>query len=94
MLPPAALEPLTSLVPWLIENWRTLDFTAWRAGAERTADRAGLLLCGDLGAAVRVLHATRGINAGPAVLDLVRWSVSEGHLGLRDLLGTATVTGD
>ena len=87
MLPPAALEPLTSLVPWLIENWRTLDFNGWRVGAERTADRAGLLFCGDLGAAVRVLHATRGVNAGPAVLDLVRWNVSEGHLGLRDLLG-------
>jgi golgin subfamily B member 1 len=92
MLPPAALEPLTSLVPWLIESWRTLDFTAWRLGAERTADRAGLLLCGDLGAAVRVLHATRGVNAGSAVLDLVRWSVSEGHLGLRDLLGVSAAS--
>ena len=60
---------------------------AWRSAAERTADRAGLLLCGDLGAAVRMLHASRGMAAGPAVLDLVRWSVSEGHLGLRELLG-------
>jgi tetratricopeptide (TPR) repeat protein len=88
-LPPQALEPLSSLVPWLIENWRTLDLDAWRLGAERTADRAGLLLCGDLGAAVRVIHATRGAGAGLAVLDLVRWSVSEGHLGLRELLGLA-----
>ena len=88
-LPPQALEPLSSLVPWLIENWRTLDLEAWRLGAERTADRAGLLLCGDLGAAVRVIHSTRGAAAGLAVLDLVRWSVSEGHLGLRELLGLA-----
>jgi tetratricopeptide (TPR) repeat protein len=88
-LPPQALEPLSSLVPWLIENWRTLDLEAWRLGAERTADRAGLLLCGDLGAAVRVIHSTRGAGAGLAVLDLVRWSVSEGHLGLRELLGLA-----
>jgi golgin subfamily B member 1 len=88
-LPPQALEPLSSLVPWLDENWRTLDLEAWRRGAERTADRAGLLLCGDLGAAVRVIHATRGAAAGQAVIDLVRWSVSEGHLGLRELLGVA-----
>ena len=88
-LPPQALEPLSSLVPWLIENYRSLDLESWRLGAERTADRAGLLLCGDLGAAVRVIHATRGAGAGRAVLDLVRWSVSEGHLGLRELLGLA-----
>jgi tetratricopeptide (TPR) repeat protein len=88
-LPPQALEPLSSLVPWLIENWRTLNLEGWRLGAERTADRAGLLLCGDLGAAVRVIHSTRGAGAGMAVLDLVRWSVSEGHLGLRELLGLA-----
>ena len=87
MLPPQALEPLASLVPWLIESWRDLDLVAWRTAAERTADRAGLLLCGDLGAAVRMLHASRGMAAGPAVLDLIRWSVTEGHLGLRDMLG-------
>jgi tetratricopeptide (TPR) repeat protein len=87
MLPPERLESLASLVPWLIESWRDLDLTAWRTGAERTADRAGLLLCGDLGAAVRMLHASRGMAAGPAVLDLIRWSVTEGHLGLRDMLG-------
>jgi hypothetical protein len=87
MLPPQALEPLASLVPWLIESWRDLDLVAWRTAAERTADRAGLLLCGDLGAAVRMLHASRGMAAGPAVLDLIRWSVSEGHLGLREMLG-------
>jgi hypothetical protein len=88
-LPPQALEPLSSLVPWLNENWRSLDIESWRLGAERTADRAGLLLCGDLGAAIRVIHATRGMAAGKAVLDLVRWSVSESHLGLRELLGVA-----
>jgi tetratricopeptide (TPR) repeat protein len=88
-LPPQALEPLSSLVPWLDEHWRTLDLESWRRGAERTADRAGLLLCGDLGAAVRVIHATRGPAAAEAVIDLCRWSVSEGHLGLRELLGVA-----
>ena len=89
MLPPQALEPLSSLAPWLSENWRTLDLATWRAAAEHTANRAGLLFCGDLGAAVRVLHATRGEAAGPEVLDLMRWSVSEGHLGLREMLGIA-----
>jgi hypothetical protein len=89
MLPPQALEPLSSLGPWLTDNWRSLDLEVWRTSAEHTANRAGLLFCGDLGAAVRVLHATRGAAAGPEVLDLMRWSVSEGHLGLRELLGIA-----
>ena len=89
MLPPQALEPLSSLGPWLTESWRTLDLELWRSSAEHTANRAGLLFCGDLGAAVRVLHASRGAAAGPEVLDLMRWSVSEGHLGLRELLGIA-----
>jgi tetratricopeptide (TPR) repeat protein len=94
MLPPQALEPLSSLAPWLSETWRTLDLEAWRAAAEHTANRAGLLFCGDLGAAVRVLHATRGEAAGGEVLDLMRWSVSEGHLGLREMLGIAdTIAG-
>jgi tetratricopeptide (TPR) repeat protein len=93
MLPPQALEPLSSLAPWLNDNWRTLDMEAWRASAQHTANRAGLLFCGDLGAAVRVLHATRGDAAGPEVLDLMRWSVSEGHLGLRELLGIADAVG-
>ncbi len=87
MLPPQALEPLSSLTPWLLDNCSTLDLDAWRGSAQHTANRAGLLFCGDLGAAVRVLHATRGEAAGPEVLDLMRWSVSEGHLGLRELLG-------
>jgi hypothetical protein len=94
MLPPQALEPLSSLAPWLSETWRTLDLDAWRAAAEQTANRAGLLFCGDLGAAVRVLHATRGEAAGAEVLDLMRWSVSEGHLGLREMLGISdTIAG-
>jgi hypothetical protein len=89
LLPPQALEPLSSLGPWLNETWQTLDLELWRSSAQHTANRAGLLFCGDLGAAVRVLHATRGEAAGPEVLDLMRWSVSEGHLGLRELLGIA-----
>jgi tetratricopeptide (TPR) repeat protein len=94
MLPPQALEPLSSLAPWLNESWRTLDLAAWRKAAEHTANRAGLLFCGDLGAAVRVLHATRGEAAGAEVLDLMRWSVSEGHLGLREMLGIADSAGE
>jgi len=94
LLPPQALEPLSSLIPWLNQNLATLDLEGWRAAAEKTADRAGLLLCGDLGAAVRMIHASRGPAASASVIDLVRFSVSETYLGLRDLLGlSASATG-
>jgi tetratricopeptide (TPR) repeat protein len=91
MLPPQTLEPLTSVMPWVAENLGALDLDTWRTAAERTADRAGLLFSGDLGAAVRVLRETRGPTAGAAIADLVRWSASDAHLGLREVLGITAV---
>jgi tetratricopeptide (TPR) repeat protein len=75
------------------EKIRTLDaneLAAWRTQAINVANRAGLLTCGDLSVALAMLDAGRGgrslVDSAPA-LDLVAWSVGDGHLTLRRELG-------
>jgi hypothetical protein len=68
------------------------ELGAWRNHAANVAHRAGLLLCGDLAVALEMLDAGRGgrslVDSVPA-LDLVAWSVGEGHHTLRRELGYA-----
>jgi len=70
-----------------------VDVTAWLAAVELTAGRVALLLCGDLGAAARVINAEPApitIVAPPQRLgDLVAFSVSEDYFACRQLLGLA-----
>jgi hypothetical protein len=77
------------------DKLRSLDageIATWRNHAISVANRAGLLLCGDLAIALAMLDAGRGgrslLDSAPA-LDLVAWSVGEGHLVLRRDLGYA-----
>jgi hypothetical protein len=94
LLPVQALEPLSSVAPWMAEHLGGLDLETWLAAVARTASHAGLLLCGDLGAAVRVLRELGGPGAGALIDDLLRWSVSDAHLGLREMLGLGVVPPD
>jgi golgin subfamily B member 1 len=88
-LPPHVLEPLMSVVPQLTAEAATLDILAWSAGAQHTATRAGLVVCGDLLSATKVLAEDpgRGLGGDEVVADLIRWSVSTEHLALREQLG-------
>jgi tetratricopeptide (TPR) repeat protein len=91
-LPPHAHEPLMAVVPSLAAEGQAIDVAAWAAGAQLTANRAGLLVCGDLLtaiAAVSVDPGGKGLTAEEAVQDLIRWSVSAEHLALREQLGLA-----
>jgi tetratricopeptide (TPR) repeat protein len=90
-LPPQALEPLMAVVPVLADG---VDLELWMATALMTANRAGLLVCGDVVSATRVLLEQGGGGLPPedAVADLVRWSVSPEHLALREQLGLALQT--
>jgi tetratricopeptide (TPR) repeat protein len=66
------------------------DVTAWRRAALSAAQRAGVLLAGDLAPALAVLdvRGARAIADSPLAADAVAWSVSEAHLALRkQLLG-------
>jgi tetratricopeptide (TPR) repeat protein len=85
-LPPHALEPLMAVVPVLAEG---ADIERWSAAALMTANRAGLLVCGDVVSAVRVIveQGGNGLPTDEAIADLVRWSVSPEHMALREQLG-------
>lgn len=90
-LPPQNLEALGTVVPALLGAGARLDLDAWRRGAERSAARAGLLLCGDVSVAARLLHQGGGDDANPAAVDLIKWSVSPSYLMLREQLGLGAV---
>ena len=81
-----------------------VDCSRWRAAVLETGNRAGLLLCGDLRTAVRVVLRDSSVGlpdsipsetvrehaqkAGP-LKALLRYSGSDDHLALREILGTA-----
>ncbi len=68
-----------------------LDLPSWIVAADLTAARAALALCGDLGAAARVLASEpSGQSPLPArerINDLLAFSVSEDHFAVRTALG-------
>jgi golgin subfamily B member 1 len=91
-VPPMALASASAAIEQIVADPGRVDLVTWAAGANMTADRAGLLLCGDIVAAVReLLHVaeSQGGDVEGAVKDLIRWSVSTDHLDLREQLGLA-----
>jgi tetratricopeptide (TPR) repeat protein len=92
-VPPMALTSASAAIEQIVAEPGRVDLVAWAAGANQTADRAGLLLCGDVVSGIReVLRAaeTQGGEAEMAVKDLIRWCVNSDHLDLREQLGLAT----
>jgi tetratricopeptide (TPR) repeat protein len=91
-LPPQALEPLMAVVPTLGEQAAATDVAGWARAALLTANRAGLIACGDVVTAANLVAAeapAQGLTSDEAVTDLVRWSVSPQHLAIREQLGLA-----
>ena len=68
-----------------------LDLLGWIVASDLTAGRAALALCGDLGAAARVIAAEpSGQSPLPVrerINDLLAFSVSEDHFAVRAALG-------
>ena len=90
---PVALASASAAIEQIVGEPGRVDLVAWAAGANQSADRAGLLLCGDVVAAIReLLRASEGHGSDPeaSVKDLIRWSVSTDHLDLREQLGLGT----
>jgi serine/threonine-protein kinase len=77
----------------LLEACAGTRLDAWFKLGDRAAARAGLLLGGDLGAALRGIEDSPGVPvlAEPSALrdDLVRFTVSDAHARLRESLGIA-----
>jgi hypothetical protein len=87
---------LSAAVKALTDRGGQLDLLGWLRAVERAACRAGLLACGDLTTAARVLsvdrHAVAGMSAAERLRDLVPFSVSEDYSRLRRQLGIAART--
>jgi hypothetical protein len=68
-----------------------LDLPSWIVASDLTAARAALALCGDLGAAARVLSSEPSgqspLSARERINDLLAFSVSEDHFAVRAALG-------
>ena len=65
------------------------DVAIFRQATLATLARAGLLVCGDVAAALDVLDVGRGARAitdQPGALELLAWAVSDHHLSLRQQL--------
>ena len=95
VLPSAQMAPLASAVESLLAGPGPIDLDGWIAAAEETANRAGLLACGDIMAAAReIVKEARVRRSRPeeAILALVRWSCSSESCDLRSQLGLALVS--
>jgi tetratricopeptide (TPR) repeat protein len=87
---------LAAAVRSIADRGGQLDLLGWLRAAERAACRAGLLACGDLTTAARVLsvdrHAVAGMSAAERLRDLVPFSVSADYANIRKQLGIAART--
>ena len=95
---PMAREQLRVVVAKFLKRGARADIKRWMQCVETTAARAGLLLCGDLEVARKVLQAQPQIPADiPAderVRELMVFSCSESYFTLRKTLGIAIQTGE
>jgi len=72
----------------------TTSIGRWARGLLATASRVGVVVAGDLDAALEILDVGRGgrsVADDPWGLDLLSWSVGDGHMAMRQQLGLSTV---
>ena len=95
VLPTSQIGPIASAVESLLAGSGRIDLDGWIAAGEETANRAGLLACGDVMAAAReIVKEARVRRSRPedAILALVRWGCSSEYFDLRTQLGLALVS--
>jgi hypothetical protein len=84
----------TALRALLARLANPIDLTKWRNAVDAAAQRAGLLVAGELAATCRMLASDQSIAAGglrpnQRVQDLVAFSVSPNYFKIRQHLGVA-----
>jgi hypothetical protein len=86
-------DHLVHTVSKLLADSAALDLKRWVRVVDQAADRAGLILCGDLDVAANLIrHSPARPGAQEAVgraRDLLVYSVSAQHLSVRERLGTS-----
>ena len=85
---------------------RPFSSTRWRAVVQETGNRAGLLVCGDLATAARVVlretvpdqveidadaFLKHAAKPGP-LRELIRYALSEDYFTLREMVGTSVTS--
>jgi tetratricopeptide (TPR) repeat protein len=92
----ALRDHLASIVSRLLQQGAPLDLKKWIAGADLTADRAGLILCHDLETAVEMVRASRqdasAVPPADRIRALVLYSVSPEYFRVREQLGVEVRT--
>ncbi len=87
----AALERLQGYVQAFVSEAADVNLKRWAKAIDYTSDRAGLLLCGDVAVAVRVLKELLDDKKqlSERLRELTLFTVSDEHHQLRARLGTA-----
>ncbi len=88
LLEPQQVDSLRGCFLRFVEEGGRTNLQRWSAAAEKTAARAGLVLCGDLGTALAVVEAEEG-GRGELAKDLLWFSASDRYGKLRRQLGVA-----
>jgi hypothetical protein len=88
LIEPSASDDLRRSFLRFVEAGGRTNLQRWSAAVEKTACRAGLLVCGDLRIAFRRLAAEEGL-LGELAKDLIVFSTSERYFQLRERLGIA-----
>lgn len=83
-LPSASRDEIARLLDFMRAEGRTINLSKWARAMARTADRVGLLLCGDLPAAARF---AKELGDADAVHDLIDFALSPSWSKLRSELG-------
>ena len=83
-LPPPARTQARAAALRLLSRGGELNLSLWARSLSRTADRAGMLLCGDVAAAFAGAK-----EVGELDRDLVEFAYSAAHVNLRKQLGLA-----
>ena len=86
LLNPTQLDALRADFKNFVADGGRTNLMRFSTSVDKTACRAGLLLCGDLPAALKLLAAEEG-EKGPLAADLLSFAVSDRHAALRKHLG-------
>jgi hypothetical protein len=89
VLEPSQVDRLRGGFLRFVEAGGRTNLQRWSSAVERTCNRAGLLLCGDLHAAEEVLRLESHPHLQESMDDLLRFVLSARHEKLRKQLGVA-----
>jgi tetratricopeptide (TPR) repeat protein len=95
-MPPVQLEALRVAVKRFLDEGAKANIKVWNQSAELTASRAGLLVCGDLSIAKKIISSEPqlpgDLSIGEKMKELLLFSISDEYAKLRKLLGISIGT--